>query len=126
MVVRADRCGFGATEHEWGPCGHLDRYSLFMMVALAPPYAKLLNLCCFGGLGLGESLSEGNVEFGVDCWEQVTVGAQRDVDRRVAHAFHHRSGMRTLGDEKLRARRRPLDPANSGFIYQREIFWGRS
>ena len=23
-----------------------------------------------------------------------------DVDRRVAHAFHHRSGMRTLGDEE--------------------------
>ena len=50
-------------------------------------------------LGTG---GEGVVDAFLEGREQMAVGAEGDVDRGVAEAFHHRSGMGTLGDEERR------------------------
>ena len=47
-----------------------------------------------------ETTCERIVELCVDGREQVAVGAEGDVDRRVAHALHDRSGVGALGDEE--------------------------
>jgi len=47
-----------------------------------------------------EPVPESVVELLVDGGEEVAVGAEGDVDRRVAHAFHDRSGVGPLGDKE--------------------------
>lgn len=49
---------------------------------------------------LHEPSCQGVVELFVDGGEEVAVGAEGDVDRRVAHALHDRPGVGALGDQE--------------------------